>query len=90
MDNKWTTLNPGDAIKEMAKESKLSQKRMAEEAGYKSVSSVALPIARGNLKLHTLLKLADAAGFDVVLVKRENLAGYNPIKIDMEPEKKGS
>lgn len=86
MENQWTKFNIGEAIKEMARESKMSQKALSEAAGYRSVSSVALPISRGNLKMSTFLRLAEAAGFDVIVVKRENVHGYNPIKIETQNE----
>ena len=79
-----------DAIKEMLHESKMTQKGVCEAAGYKSVGSVAQPLARGDVKISTLLRLADAAGFDIVLVQRNNLKGYSPIKIERSREKEDS
>ena len=86
----WTTLGLKDAIKEMLHESKMTQKGVCEAAGYKSVGSVAQPLARGDVKISTLLRLAEAAGFDIVLVKRNNLEGYRPIKIERSGEKEES
>lgn len=73
------------AIKEIVHQAKLTQKSLAEKAGYKTVSSVSTPIAKDDLMVSTLLKLADAAGFDLYLVKRANVEGYNPIRIDPKP-----
>ena len=83
----WTTLGLKDAIKEMLHESKMTQKGVCEAAGYKSVGSIAQPLARGDVKISTLLRLADAAGFDIVLVQRNNLKGYSPIKIEPKGKK---
>ena len=86
----WKSLGLREAIKEMLHEGKMTQKGVCEAAGYKSVGSVAQPLARGDLKVSTLLRLSDAAGFDVVLVKRNNLEGDRPIKIiGRELSKKG-
>ena len=86
----WTTLELKDAIKEMLHESRMTQKGVCEAAGYKSVGSVAQPLARGDVKISTLLRLAEAAGFDIVLVKRENLEGHRPIKIMRSSRKEDS
>lgn len=78
----WKSLGMKEAIKEMLHDSGMTQKGVCEAAGYKSVGSIAQPLARGDIKISTLLRLADAAGFDIVLVQRNNLKGYSPIKIE--------
>ena len=75
-------LEPGRAIKEMVHQSQSSQKKLAELAGYKHLSSVTTPIARNDLMLSSMVRLADALGYDLMLVKRENVDGYPPIRID--------
>lgn len=84
----WKTLGLKEAIKEMLHDSGMTQKGVCEAAGYKSVGSVAQPLARGDIKISTLLRLADAAGFDIVLVQRSNLEGYSPILISQNDKKK--
>lgn len=86
----WKTLGLKEAIKEMLHDSGMTQKGVCEAAGYKSVGSVAQPLARGDIKISTLLRLADAAGFDIALVQRSNLEGYSPIKIKPNDKKEES
>ena len=81
----WKTLGLKEAIKEMLHDSGMTQKGVCEAAG-----SVAQPLARGDIKISTLLRLADAAGFDIVLVQRSNLEGYSPIKIKPNDKKEES
>lgn len=88
MENSWISLDLGGAIKRMARDANMTQKSLSDAAGYKSVSSVQLPISRGNMKVNTLLRLTEAAGFDLVLVRRENLNNSQPIRIC--PNKEGS
>ena len=71
-----------DAIKEMVHRSGLTQKKLAERAGYKYVGSVTMPIANNNTSISTLYRLADAAGYDVMLVRRSPIEPEYPIKID--------
>ena len=68
-----------DALKEMIHRAKLTQKGLAEKAGYKTLSSVTTPIARGDIKLSTLCRLA---GYDVMLVRRDAIEPEYPIKIE--------
>lgn len=83
----WKSLGMKEAIKEMLHDSGMTQKGVCEAAGYKSVGSIAQPLARGDIKISTLLRLADAAGFDIVLVQRNNLKGYSPLKIEPTEKK---
>lgn len=73
-----------DALKEMIHRAKLTQKGLAEKAGYKTLSSVTTPIARGDIKLSTLCRLANTAGYDVMLVRRDAVEPEYPIRIDFE------
>lgn len=77
----------GDALKEIIHRNKWTQKILAEKAGYKTVSVVSTPISRGDMYISTLIKLANTAGYDVVLVRRDNVEGEWPIRIDQKPEK---
>ena len=73
-----------DALKEMLHRAGLTQKGIAEKAGYKSISIVTAPIARGDIKISTLTRLANAAGYDVMLVRRDAVEPEYPIRIDFE------
>ena len=73
-----------DALKEMIHRAKLTQKGLAEKAGYKTLSSVTTPIARGDITLSTLCRLANSAGYDVMLVRRDAVEPEYPIRIDFE------
>ena len=59
-----------DALKEMIHRAKLTQKGLAT------------PIARGDIKLSTLCRLANSAGYDVMLVRRDAIEPEYPIKIE--------
>ena len=72
----------GLAIKEMIHQCHTTQKGLAEKAGYKTLSCLTTPISRDDIKVSTLLRFADTLGYDLVLVKRENVDGYPPIRID--------
>lgn len=71
-----------EALKTMSKRSKLTYKKWGERAGCVSYSVITTPITRGDAKVSTLVKLANAAGYDVVLVRRLNVSGEDPIVID--------
>ena len=82
-------MNLKDALKEMAHRAKLSQKRLAEAAGYHTISAIRTPIARGDMKISTLSRLANAAGYDVMLVRRNAIEPELPIRIDAHDKDKG-
>lgn len=90
MENIAVSLEFRDAMKEMIHRSKTSQLKLAQDAGYKGCSTVSAPIARNDITLSTLLRLADAAGYDVMLVRRENdpLAPEYPIKFVLPEDRK--
>ena len=52
----WKTLGLKEAIKEMLHDSGMTQKGVCEAAGYKSVGSVAQPLARGDIKISSNLE----------------------------------
>lgn len=73
-----------EALKTMAKRSRLTYKRWGELAGGVTYSVITTPITRGDAKVSTLVKLAHAAGYDVLLVRRHQIDGYEePIVLDM-------
>lgn len=70
------------SLKKMAKESKLTYKEWGERAGNLKYTAVSTPIDRNEMKVSSLIKMADAAGYDLMLVRRVNLTGEEPIVID--------
>lgn len=71
-----------EALKTMSKRSKLPYKKWGEKAGGVTYSVISSPITRNDCMVSTLVKLAAAAGYDVVLVRKINLTGEEPILID--------
>lgn len=71
-----------DALREMVHRAHTSQVRLVRDAGYVSQSVVSSPIARNEIKVSTLVRLADAAGYDVMLVRRNPVEPEYPIRID--------
>lgn len=76
------TMKVGAAIKEMIALRHTSQKALAEKLGYKTYSCLSAPIKKNEIKVSTLVKFADALGYDVVLVMRDTVDGYPNIKIE--------
>lgn len=75
------------AFKVMLAQEGLTQKRLAQAAGYKTVSAISTPLAKGDIMLSTLSRLAKAAGYTVCLVKDgANLEEYPPIRIDQKAD----
>lgn len=83
-------LEPGLAIKEIVHQSHTSQKKLAEAAGYKHLSSVTTPIARNDLMLSSMIRLADALGYDVMLVKRHNIENQPNIVVERPSANEGA
>lgn len=86
-------MNLGDALKEMVWRTRTTQKKLAEKAGYKTMSSISTPIKNNDMNVSTLLRIADAAGYDLLLVRRNTIEEQGPIKIEMTKRvdgKKGS
>lgn len=71
MENFVVRLEFKDAIKEMIHRAKTSQMKLAQDAGYKACSAISSPIARNDIMLSTLLRFTEAAGYDVILVRKE-------------------
>lgn len=78
-----------EALKTMSKLSKLPYKKWGAKAGGVTYSVISSPITRNDCMVSTLVKLADAAGYDVVLVRRINLTCEEPILIDDVGRNKG-
>ena len=76
----------GDALKELVHRSRKTQKSLAIEAGYKTVSSISTPIAKNDMHVSTLIRLSNAAGYDVMLVRRYAVEPEAPIRIDLPIE----
>ena len=66
-----------NALKEILHRSKLTQRSIAEKAHSKSASIIGAPIARNDLSVSTLVKLAHIAGYRVALVRAEP-DSFNP------------
>lgn len=75
-----------DALREMAHRNGWRQIDFARNAGYKAVSVITAPIKRGDMYVSTLTKLANAAGYDLMLVRRNPLNHEYPITIDQKEE----
>lgn len=78
-----------EALKTMSKRSKLPYKKWGERAGGVTYSVITSPITRNDAMVSTLVKLANAAGYDVLLVRRHQLEPEKPIVIDEVGKKKG-
>lgn len=71
------------ALKTMSKRSKIPYKKWGEMAGGVSYSVITSPITRNDSMVSTLVRLANAAGYDVLLVRRHQLEYEEPIVIDL-------
>lgn len=71
-----------DALKEIVHRARTTQKGLAEMAGYKTSSAVTTPIAKNDMNVSTLIRIANAAGYDVMLVRRNALEPEYPILIE--------
>lgn len=77
-----------EALKEMSKRSKIPYQKWGEMVGNHTYSVITAPINRGDAKVSTLVRLANAAGYDVLLVRRHQLEHEEPIVIDEAGRKK--
>lgn len=75
-----------NAFKVMLAQEGLTQKKLAELAGYKTVSAISTPLKNGDITLSTLCRLAKAAGYSVCFVRDEG-DGYAPIRIEAESQR---
>lgn len=71
-----------EALKTMSKRSRISYKKWGQMAGGVSYSVITSPITRNDAMVSTLVRLANAAGYDVLLVRRHQLEHEEPIVID--------
>lgn len=76
-----------EALKTMSKHSKLPYKKWGAKAGGVTYSVITSPITRNDCMVSTLVKLANAAGYDVLLVRRHALQPEEPIVIDRAGKK---
>lgn len=72
----------GGALREMVHRANMTLTGVTRKAGYRTVSAISTPMTRGVINLTTLLRLADACGYDVMLVRRNPLEPEYPIRID--------
>lgn len=70
------------ALKTMAERSRLTYKEWGKRAGGLTCSVISSPILRNDAMVSTLVKLANAAGYDVLLVRRHQLEYEEPIVVD--------
>jgi DNA-binding XRE family transcriptional regulator len=62
----------GSFIKNQRKEMSVTQNELANFAGLSRIGVVKLEKEEGDIKLSTLLKVANLLGFEIVLTKRSN------------------
>ena len=79
-----------EALKEMSKRSKIQYQKWGEMVGNDTYSVITSSITRGDAKVSTLVRLANAAGYDVLLVRRHQLEHEEPIVIDRAGKKKNA
>lgn len=75
-------MNLNASIKEIMRRSWTTYKKVKEECGFKSDASISAPMKKNDMHVSTLLNIANACGYDVVLIKREEVKTEFPIKID--------
>lgn len=75
-----------EALKTVSKRNKITYKGWAEKIGLTSIGSIAVPMSRGDMRVSTLVKLVNALGYDVMIVKRHALEPEEPIVIDPKEE----
>lgn len=66
-----------DAVRQMIKEKKTTQRSVALKMGYKSQSPFGTMLSRGNMNVTTLVKIANLLDYEVVL---------QPVKPGKKPE----
>ncbi len=75
MENEFivkSTSEIGNFIKNQRKEMNVTQDELANFAGLSRIGVVKLEKEEGDIKLSTLLKVANLLGFEIVLTKRSN------------------
>jgi DNA-binding XRE family transcriptional regulator len=75
MENDFIVKNTseiGSFIKNQRKDMNVTQDELANFAGLSRVGVVKLEKEEGDIKLSTLLKVANLLGFEIVLTKRSN------------------
>lgn len=64
-----------DALRLMANKSGLTYAQWGERAGGVAYSTISSPIDRNDMKVSTLVRLADVAGYDLLLLRRPDAEG---------------
>lgn len=77
-----------EALKTMSKRSKIPYQKWGKRVGNDTYSVITTPITRNDAMVSTLVRLANAAGYDVLLVRRHTLEPEEPIVIDNAGRKK--
>ncbi len=75
MENEFIVKDPseiGSFVKKKRKEMNVTQDELANFAGLSRVGVVKLEKDEGDIKLSTLIKVANLLGFEIVLTKRSN------------------
>lgn len=60
-----------DAIHELCRRDGITQAELSRKAGFKYVTSLSTPMRRGNMTIETLMRIANAVGYDVILFRRD-------------------
>lgn len=71
-----------EALKTMSKRSKIPYQKWGKLVGNDTYSVITTIITRNDAMVSTLVRLANAAGYDVLLVHRHQLEYEEPIVID--------
>lgn len=71
-----------EALKTMSKRSKIPYQKWGKLVGNDTYSVITTIITRNDAMVSTLVRLANAAGYDVLLVRRHQLEHEEPIVID--------
>ena len=82
MENDFIVKNTseiGSFIKNQRKDMNVTQDELANFAGLSRVGVVKLEKEEGDIKLSTLLKVANLLGFEIVLTKRSNKCEVNDV-----------
>lgn len=79
-----------EALKTMSKRSKLPYQKWGKMVGNDTYSVITTQIYRNDAHVSTLVRLANAAGYDVLLVRRHALEPEEPIVIENAGKKEGS
>lgn len=71
-----------EALKEVKKRSKITYKKWGDPGFGVTINVVKSAVHRNECKISTLIRCANAAGYDVLLVRRHPIVYEEPIIID--------